>query len=126
MFNFENCWKCEEENEVEILSKWPIGLRRTVCDNSKRDRCMKKYDLFGDNFHGPKRGNKAQRTLLDLYFHHHDIDTNMDRRKYKNIIKRSNNPCKQVMKNEVVQCVALSVAGDGERLPCGKRWKEVK
>ena len=43
-----------------------------------------------------------------------NIDTNMDRRKHNTIVKGSNDPYKQVMKNEVVQCVALSVVDDGE------------
>ena len=36
------------------------------------------------------------RTFL---FHNHDIDIRVDRRKYKNITIRSNNPLKQAMKN---------------------------
>ena len=43
----------------------------------------------------------------------------MDRRKHNTSIKGSNDPYKQVMKNEVVQCVALSVVDDRERLLCG-------
>ena len=57
---------------------------------------------------------------LCLYVHNHDIDTNMDRRKHNTIVKGSNDPYKQVMKNEAVQCVALSVVDDGEG---GSKWK---
>ena len=36
--------------------------------------------------------------ILHLLFRNFDIDTNMDRRKYKNIIKRSKNPQRKIMK----------------------------
>ena len=39
-----------------------------------------------------------QRINLHLLFRNFDIDTRMDRRKYKNIIKRSKNPQRKIMK----------------------------
>ena len=47
------------------------------------------------------RGNKVQRILLHVYFHNHDIGTYMNRQKYKNIIKRSHNPLRKIMKQFV-------------------------
>ena len=44
------------------------------------------------------KGNKVQRTLLNLYFHNQDIDTHMNRRKYRKIVNMSNNPRKHMMK----------------------------
>ena len=45
-----------------------------------------------------QRGRK-RRDVLTFLFHNHDIDIRVDRRKYKNVIIRSNNPLKQAMKN---------------------------
>ena len=44
------------------------------------------------------KGNKVQRIILHLLFRNFDIDTRMDRRKYKNIVKRSKNPQRKIMK----------------------------
>ena len=72
---------------------------KKVCDYSKCDRCARKLETMNNLDEHPywSKGNKAKK-MLHLYFQSKDMDTHMNRRKYKNIIKMSNNPRKQMMK----------------------------
>ena len=56
--------------------------------------------------------NKVQKKIIHLLYRNHDIDTNMTRRKYKNIIRRSNNPLRKIMK----QFMNIRNHSDHERL----------
>ena len=90
--------------KIEVLTnKMPFDICKRVCDYSKCDRCVRKLETMKDFDEHPywSKGNKVQRILVHLYFHSHDIDTHMDRRKYKNIINMSNNPRRQMMKQFV-------------------------
>ena len=48
------------------------------------------------------KGSKVQRIILHLLFRNFDIDTNMSRKKYKNIIKRSKSPQRKTMKQFMI------------------------
>ena len=78
MFKFDNCWKCEEMQKIEILSnKTQFDVCKRVCDYSKCDRCLRKLETMKDFNEHPywSKGNKVPRILLHVYFHNHDIDT---------------------------------------------------
>ena len=115
MFKFENCWKCEETNKARVLnSKWPIDICNRVCEYDKCDKCRNKIfeiEDFDKNLKLSKL-NKVQKTIIHLLYRNHNIDTIMDRRKYKNIIRRSNNPLRKIMK----QFMNISNHSDRERL----------
>ena len=115
MFKFENCWKCEEMNKVKVLnSKLPIDICNRVCEYDKCDKCRNKIEDIEDFDENPKLSklNKVQKIMIHLLYRNHDIDTNMDRRKYKNIIRRSNNPLRKIMK----QFMNIRNHSDRERL----------
>ena len=100
MFKFENCWKCEEMNKVKVLnSKLPIDICNRVCEYDKCDRCMKKIETMEhlDKLKTFSNLNKFQKIRRHMTYRNFHIDTNMDRRKYKNIIRRSNNPLRKIM-----------------------------
>ncbi len=104
MFKFESCWKCEEMNNVSVLnSKLPIDICNRVCEYDKCDKCRKKIIEMEDFDENPRfsKLNKVQKIIIHILYRNHDIDTIMDRRKYKNIIKRSNNPLRKIMKHFV-------------------------
>ena len=114
-FNFENCWKCEEMNKVGVLtSKLPIDICNRVCEYDKCDKCRNKIEDIEDFDENPKfsKLNKVQKIIIHLLYRNHNIDTIMDRRKYKNIIKRSNNPLRKIMK----QFMNIRNHSDDERL----------
>ena len=113
MFKFESCWKCDEMSNVRVLnSKLPIDICNRVCEYDKCDKCRKKI-MEMENFDVAfSKLNKVQKTIIHLKYRNFRIDTNMDRRKYKNIIRRSNNPLRKIMK----QFVNISNHSDYERL----------
>ena len=83
-----------------LNNKLPIDICNRVCEYDKCDKCREKIETMNDFNEDSywSKSNKVQRILLHLYYHNHDIDTHMDRRKYKNIIRRSNNPLRKIMK----------------------------
>ena len=104
MLKFENCWKCEEMNKTRVLNnKLPIDICIRVCEYDKCDKCRKKILEIEDFDENPKLSklSKVQKILIHLLYRNHDIETNMTRRKYKNIIRRSNNPLRKIMKQFV-------------------------
>ena len=102
-------------NKVRVLkSKLPIDICNRVCEYDKCDKCRNKIEDIEDFDANPKfsKLNKVQKMIIHLLYRNHDIDTIMDRRKYKNIITRSNNPLRKIMK----QFMNISNHSDRERL----------
>ena len=101
MFKFGECWKCNTIQNSKILNhKLPFDVCQRICEYNKCDTCRNKIETM-NNFDESSywsKGNKVQRIILHLLFRNFDIDTRMDRRKYKNIIKRSTNPQRKIMK----------------------------
>ena len=115
MFKFESCWKCEELNKVRVLNKiLPIDICNRVCEYDKCNKCRMKSLEIKDFDENPRfsKLNKVQKIMLHLLYRNHNVDTNMDRRKYKNIIRRSNNPLRKIMK----QFMNIRNHSDDERL----------
>ena len=115
MFKFGTCWKCEEINKVRVLnSKLPIDICNRVCEYDKCDKCRNKIEDIEDFDENPKLSklNKVQKIIIHLQYRNCHLDTNMDRRKYKNIIRMSNNPLRKIMK----QFMNITTHSDRERL----------
>ena len=102
-------------NKVMVLnSKLPIDICNRVCEYDKCDKCRNKIMEEEDLDENPRfsKLNKVQKIIIHLKYRNFHIDTNMDRRKYKNIIRRSNNPLRKIMK----QFVNIRNHSDHERL----------
>ena len=88
-------------NKVRVLnSKLPIDICNRVCEYDKCDRCMKKIETMEhlDKLKTFSNLNKVQKIIRHMTYRNFHIDTNMDRRNYKNIIRRSNNSLRKIMK----------------------------
>ena len=91
-------------NNVRVLNTTlPIDICNRVCEYDKCDKCRKKILEIEDFDENPKFSilSKVQKIIIHLLYRNHNIDTNMTRRKYKNIIRRSNNPLQKIMKHFV-------------------------
>ena len=102
-------------NKAGVLtSKLPIDICNRVCEYDKCDKCRNKIEDIEDFDENPEfsKLNKVQKIIIHLLYRNHIIDTIMDRRKYKNIIKRSNNPLRKIMK----QFMNIRNHSDDERL----------
>ena len=101
LFNFGECWKCNTMQKIKVLShKLPFDLCQHVYEYDKCDTCRNKIEThnnFDEHSHLSK-GGKVQGIILHLLSCNFDIDTHMNSRKYKNIIKRSRNPQRKIMK----------------------------
>ena len=88
------------QNSKILNHKLPFDLCQHICEYDKCDTCRNKIETmnnFDENSYLSK-GNKVQRIILHSLFRNFDIDTRKDRRKYKNISKRSKNPQRKIMK----------------------------
>ena len=88
-------------NKVRVLnSKLPIDICNRVCEYDKCDKCRKKILEVEDFDENPELSklNKVQKIITHMFFRNHNIDTHAERQKYKNIIRRSNNPLRKIMK----------------------------
>ena len=102
-------------NNVKLLNKiLPIDICNRVCEYDKCNKCRMKILNMEDLDEHPRfsKLNKVQKIILHLLYRNHNIDTNMDRRKHKNIIRRSNNPLRKIMK----QFMNIRNHSDRERL----------
>ena len=86
-------------NEQKRGVKFQVAICNRVCEYDKCDKCRKKILETEDFDEKPQtfKVKQSANTIMHLLYRSHDTDTNMDRRKYENIIRRSNNPLRKIM-----------------------------